>query len=133
MIRFIIKPSLMDIEDEVVRYGMRIRVLERYFYYLAATMILIVSASLAMSVGLGFEYANPTLFALIHVKEALWVFITFNFIFMYAKLMNSKKLYKKREFFEVHENLKLIVNFLMTLNILLTLIAAYIGVIIRGF
>lgn len=132
-IRFIIKQSLTDIHDDVVRYGVRIRILEKYFRYLAATMILIVSVSLAMSVGLGFEYANPTLFSLIHVKEALWVFISFNFIFMYIKLMNSRRLFRKREFFEVHENLKLIVNYLMTLNIVLTFIAAYIGVIIRGF
>ncbi len=133
MIRFIIKPVLMDIDDEAIRYGRCLRVLERYFKYLVAIMILIISASLTMSVGLGFEYANPTLFSLIHVKEALWVFISFNFLYMYIKLYNSKILYKKREFFEVNENLKLIVDYLMTLNIVLTLIASYIGVIIRGF
>lgn len=133
MIRFIIKPTLMDIDDESVRYSRSIRVLEKYFHYLIVVMILIISASLTMSVGLGFEYANPTLFSLIHVKEALWVFISFNFLFMYIKLLNSKRLYRKREFFELHENLKLIINYLMTLNIVLTLIASYIGVIIRGF
>ncbi len=133
MIRFIIKPALMDIDDEAMRYSRCLRVLQRYFIYLAVIMILIISASLTMSVGLGFEYANPTLFSLIHVKEALWVFISFNFLYMYIKLYNSKILYKKREFFEVHENLKLIVDYLMTLNIVLTLIASYIGVIIRGF
>jgi len=133
MIRFIIKPALMDIDDEAVRYSRCLRVLERYFNYLAAAMILIISVSITMSVGLGFEYANPTTFSLIHVKEALWVFIAFNFLYMYIKFHNSKILYKKREFFEVHENLKLIVNYLMTLNIILTLIAFYIGVIIRRF
>jgi len=133
MIRFIIKPTLMDIDDESVRYSRSIRVLEKYFHYLIVVMILIISASLTMSVGLGFEYANPTLFSLIHVKEALWVFISFNFLFMYIKLLNSKRLYRKREFFELHENLKLIINYLMTLNIVLTLIASYIGVMIRGF
>ena len=53
---------------------------------------------------------DPTLYSLIHVKEALWLFIAFNFIYMYTKLMNAKKLFKKREFFEVHENLGLIVD-----------------------
>ena len=133
MIIFIIKPVLVDIDDEAVRYSRCIRILEKYFYYLFATMMLIVSASLTMSVGLGFEYASPTLYSLIHVKEALWVFIAFNFIYMYIKLMNARRLFKTREFFEVHENLGLIVSFLMPLNLILTLIAAYIGVIIRGF
>ena len=133
MIIFIIKPVLVDIDDEAVRYSRCIRILEKYFYYLFVTMMLIVSASLTMSVGLGFEYASPTLYSLIHVKEALWVFIAFNFIYMYIKLMNTRRLFKTREFFEVHENLGLIVTYLMPLNLILTLIAAYIGVIIRGF
>lgn len=133
MIRFIIKPTLMAIDDEAVRYSRCIRILERYFYYLFGIMILIISASLTMSIGLGFEYASPTLYSLIHVKEALWVFIAFNFIYMYIKLMNARRLFKNREFFEVHENLGLIVDSLIPLNFILTLIAAYIGVIIRGF
>lgn len=133
MIRFIIKPTLEVIDDESIRYSRCIRILDRYFYYLFGTMFLIISASLTMSVGLGFKYANPTLYSLIHVKEALWLFIAFNFIYMYTKLMNAKKLFKKREFFEVHENLGLIVDSLIPLNLILTLIAAYIGVIIRGF
>jgi len=133
MIRFIIKPTLMAIDDEAVRYSRCIRILERYFYYLFGIMILIISASLTMSIGLGFEYASPTLYLLIHVKEALWVFIAFNFVYMYTKLMNARRLFKTREFFEVHENLGLIVDSLIPLNFILTLIAAYIGVIIRGF
>jgi len=133
MVRFIIKPTLMAIDDEAVRYSRCIRILERYFYFLLGIMILIISASLTMSVGLGFEYASPTLYSLIHVKEALWLFIAFNFVYMYTKLMNARRLFKTREFFEVHENLGLIVNCLIPLNLILTLIAAYIGVIIRGF
>ena len=133
MIRFIVKPILVVIDDEFVRYNRCIRILDRYFYYIFAMMILIISASFTMSVGLGFEYANPTLYSLIHVKEALWLFIAFNFIYMYSKLMNAKRLFKTREFFEVHENLGLIVDSLIPLNLILTLIAAYIGVIIRGF
>lgn len=133
MIRFIIRPALMAIDDEAVRYSRCIRILDRYFYYVFASMIILISASLTMSVGLGFEYANPTMFSMIHVKEALWLFIAFNFVYMYIKLVNAKKLYQKRDFFEVHENLGLIVNFLIPLNLLLALISAYLGVIIRGF
>jgi len=133
MIKFIIKPALMMIDDESVRYSRCIKILDRYFVYLLAVMILVISASLTMSAGLGFEFASPTLYSLIHAKEALWLFVAFNFIYMYAKLINTKKFYKRREFFEVHENLSLIVNSLIPLNFILTLIAAYIGVIIREF
>jgi len=133
MIRFIIKPILMAIDDEAMRYDRCIQILNKYTYYIFAAMLIIISASLTMSVGLGFEYANPTMFSMIHVKEAMWVFIAFNFVYMYSKLVNARRLYKKRNFFEVHENLGLIVNFLIPLNIILTLISVYMGVIIRGF
>jgi len=132
-IRFIIKPVLISIDDESIRYGKCISVLEKYAYYIFSMMFILISASLTMSVGLGFEYASPTMYSMIHVKEALWLFIAFNFIYMYIKLINAKRLYKKRNFFEVHENIGLIVNFLIPLNIILSLIAAYLGVIIRGF
>jgi uncharacterized membrane protein len=133
MIRFIVKPALMDIDDEAVRYSRCIRILDRYFYYVLMAMILLISASFTMSIGLGFEYANPTMFSMIHVKESLWIFIAFNLAYMYFRLMNAKRLYKKRNFFEVHENLGLVVNFLMPLNILLALMASYLGIVIRGF
>lgn len=133
MIRFIVKPALMAIDDEAVRYSRCIRILDRYFYYIFVIMVILISASLTMSVGLGFQYASPTMFSIVHVKEALWLFMAFNFLYMYIRFLNAKRLYKKRNFFEVHENLGLIVNFVMPLNILLALMASYLGIVIRGF
>jgi len=133
MIRFIIRPTLMAIDDEALRYNRCIKILDYYAYYVIATMVLIISASFTMVIGMGFEYDSPTLYSLIHVKEAIWVFIAFNFIYMYIKLINAKELYKKREFFEVNENLSLITKYLIPMNIILTLIAIYMGIILRGF
>ncbi len=132
MIVFIIKPALMDIDDLAVRYSRCIKILGRYFYYLLGVMALIISASFAMRVGLGFEFASPVLLSLVHVKEAIWLLVACNFIYMYIRLRNAKKLLSTREFFEVHENLGLIVNWLMPLNIILSMIAIYIGIAIRG-
>lgn len=133
MIRFIIKPIIMEINEEKERYTKCINILEKYLYFIFVIMMIIVSASFMMRVGLGFEYASPTTYSLVHVKEALWLFIAFNFGFMYWKFIKAKKLYQRREFFEVHENLNLIVKYLLPLNFILSLIAVYIGVIIRGF
>ena len=133
MIRFIVQQALMKIDDEAVRYGRYIDILDRYFYYIFVIMIVLISASLTMSIGLGFQYANPTMFSLVHVKEALWLFIAFNFLYMYSRFFNAKRLYKKRNFFEVGENLGLIVNFVMPLNIMLAFMASYLGTVIRGF
>ena len=132
-LRFIIKPAMMGIDDEAVKYSRCISILNKYSYYVFIIMILLISASLTITVGLGFEYANPTMYSMIHVKEALWLFIAFNFVYMYTKLLNARSLYKNRNFFEVHENIGLIVDFLIPLNIILSLIAVYLGVIIRGY
>ena len=133
MARFVMKPVLDSIDDEAVRYSRYINILNRYFFYVLIMMLFIITASLTMIVGLGFEQADPTIYSLIHVKEALWVFIAFNFIYMYIKLIQAKKFLKTREFFEVDENIKLITAYLIPLNLILALIAAYIGVIVRGF
>ena len=133
MIKFIVKPVLMDIDEEKVRYKKCLRILERYIYFLVIVMLVIVSASFMISVGLGFEYASPTLYSMVHVKEAMWLFMAFNFIYMYIKFLHAKRLFARREFFEVHEDLSLIVNYLLPLNLILAFIAMYIGIIIRGF
>lgn len=133
MIRFLVKPVLLSIQDEKMRYHQCLNMTGKYVYFTIINMLIIISASAMMRIGLGFEYASPMLYSLIHVKEALWVFMAFNFIYMYVKFSNAKKMFKTREFFEVHENLNLIVNYLIPLNFILALIAVYIGVIIRGF
>lgn len=129
---FVIKPALMKIDDEQVRYNRCLKVFEHYSYIVLPVMLLLISASLMMSVGLGFEYASPTLYSLIHVKEALWIFMMFNFVFMYYKFISAKRCYLKRDFIEVHENITLVINYLIPLNLILTFIAVFIGVIIRG-
>lgn len=132
-IRFIVKPVIMNIDEEIVRYKKCIRILDRYSYFVLVIMLILISASFMMNIGLGFEYTSPSHFATMHVKEALWVFIAFNFVYMYIKFVQAKKFYGMREFFDVHENLSLVVNYLMPLNIILSLIASYLGVILRGF
>lgn len=133
VLRFIIKPVLMTIEDEEVKFQRCIELLDRYAKIILPVMLFLVSASLLMTVGLGFEYASPITFTMIHIKEAIWLFLAFNFGVMYWKFLSAKKAYKKRDFFEVGENIILIVNCLIPLNLILSLMALYIGIVIRGF
>lgn len=132
-IRYIVHPILIGIDDEHTRFKKCIKILNRYVYFVVILMLIIASASLFMIIGFGFEYADPIVNSLIRVKEALWVFLAFNFVYAYIRLYQAKKLFGMREFFEVKENLSLILNYLIPLNIILAMIAVYIGVIIRGF
>lgn len=133
ILRFVIKPILMTMEDEEDKFKRCLNILDRYSKILLPVMLILISASLVMTIGLGFEYASPITYTLIHVKEALWLFIAFNFGFMYWKFLEAKKAYKKCDYFEVKENIILIVNCLVPLNLILALIAAFVGVTIRGF
>jgi uncharacterized membrane protein len=132
-LRFIIKPVLTLIDDEEIRFKRCLDLMDRFAKLMLPIMLLLISASLLMTVGLGFEYASPITSTMIHIKEAIWLFIAFNFGFMYWKFLNARQSYKKRDFFEVEEHIILIVNFLIPLNLLLSLAALYIGIVIRGF
>ena len=132
-LRFVTKPLLADIEDEEFRYKRTFQALDKYFIFVLPLMIVLISASLMMNIGLGFEYASPIIYTMIHIKEAIWLFLAFNFGFMYWKFLGAKSAFKIGDYFEVGEHITLIINCLITLNLILTLIAVYIGVVIRGF
>lgn len=133
MMRVIVKPVLDGIESQEERYAKGLELMRRYGYFLLPVMLILISASVFMNVGLGFKYGNPTTYIMIHTKEALWTFIAFNFAYMWFKYRNAVKAYKEQEYIEVHENLILMINYLIPLNFVLGLIAAYFGIILRGF
>lgn len=133
ILRFVIKPILMTMKDEEDKFERCLSILDRYSKFLLLVMLVLISASLMMTVGFGFQYASPITYTLIHIKEAIWLFMAFNFAFMYWKLLSAKKAYKKCDYFEVKENIILIIHCLVPLNLLLALAAVFIGVTIRGF
>ena len=133
MMRVIVKPVIDSIASQEERYAKGLELIRRYGYFLILVMLVLISASIFMNVGLGFKYGNPTTYIMIHTKEALWTFMAFNFVYMYFKYRNAVKAYKEQEYIEVHENLILIVNYLIPLNFVLGMIAVYFGIILRGF
>ncbi len=133
VLRFIIKPVFMTIEDDEIKFRRCLELLDKYAKLMLPVMLILISASFLMNIGLGFEYASPITYTMIHIKEAIWIFIAFNFGFMYWKFLNAKASYKKRDYFEVSENIILIVNCLIPLNLILSLVALYVGIVIRGF
>jgi len=96
-------------------------------------MLILLSASMFMNVGMGFAYGDPTAFIMIHIKESLWIFIAFNFLYIYKKYLNAKKALEVENYLEVQENIILIMRYLMPLNLVCSLIAVYFGIIIKGY
>ena len=133
MLRFMINPIISSMQSTEEGYEKLLKLLDSFGKMITLVMIILVSASIFINVGLGFKYGNPTTYIMIHTKEALWTFIAFNFVYMYIKYRAAKKAFKEQEHIEVHENIILIVNYLVPLNFILGLIATYFGVILRGF
>jgi len=131
MIIFIIRPIAKNIEDIEVKCSNCLKLLRRFNIFLAPTMLIIFSASFFMNVGMGFEYGDPTTFIMIHIKEAIWLFLIFNFLYMYKKYLIAKKACKEKDFLVTQENIILITKYLLPLNLIVSLIAVYFGIAIK--
>lgn len=132
MIIFIIRPITKKIKDVEAKCANCLKLLKRFNIFLVPTMLIIFSASFFMNVGMGFEYGDPTTFIMIHIKEAIWLFLVFNFLYMYKKYLNAKKAYKEKDFLVTQENIILITKYLLPLNLIVALMAVYFGVVIKG-
>ena len=133
VMRVVVAPVLEKISKEEERLGKGLELMRRFGYVVIPVMLILILASVFMNVGLGFKYGNPTMYVLVHTKEAIWTFVAFNFIYMYIKYRSARKAYELKEWVEVQENLILMIHYLIPLNFVLGLIAAYFGIILRGY
>jgi uncharacterized membrane protein len=133
VIIFIIRPIGVREKNVGIKCGKCLMVLKRFNIFLAPAMLILVSASVFMNVGMGFEYGDPTAFIMIHIKESIWLFIAFNFMYIYKKYLNAKKAYKDKDYLVVQENIILITKYLVPLNLVCSLIAVYFGILIKGY
>jgi uncharacterized membrane protein len=129
---FIIRPIGLQEKNVEIKCGHCLKVLKRFIIFLVPAMLILVSASVFMNIGMGFKYGDPTTFMMIHIKESVWIFIAFNFIYIYKKYLNAKKAFAKKDYLVVQENIILIMKYLIPLNLFCSLIAVYFGILIKG-
>ena len=133
VMRFIIQPVEVDVPDIKIKFTSCMKMLKRYMIVTAPLMGIVIVTSLFMHLGLVFKSGNPTTYVMVHTKEALWTFITFNFIYMYLKYVKAKKGFDEENYIEVEENVILMVRYLIPLNLVLAIISVYFGVVLRGY
>jgi uncharacterized membrane protein len=133
VLRVVAAPVLKRIKDDKDRVEKSLFLMKRFGIFVLPVMLVLILASVFMNVGLGFKYGNPTMYILVHTKEAIWTFIAFNFIYMIFKYKNAKKAYSEGEWVEAEENIVLMINYLIPLNFVLGFIATYLGIILRGY
>ena len=133
IMRFVVQPVEVDVPDIKIKFNTCMKIIRKYMFFTLFLMLIVIVTSLFMHWGLSFKTGNPTTYVFIHIKEALWTFMTFNFIYMFFKYTKAKKGLESENYIEVEENVILIVRYFIPLNLVLSIVCVYFGVVLRGF
>ena len=131
-VKIIVAPAMENIQDKKLRLSRSLEIMQRSFNFSMIFMILIIITGTFMSPGMGFKYSLPSLYMLIHVKEAIWTLMALNFIYIYIKRNNAQKQFISGKDENANESIFIINNYLLPLNIFLGFVAIYFGVVLRG-
>ncbi len=144
-IRLAVHPNLQLIEDNRLKLGKTLDIMGKFFNIVIPFIITIIVTATIMAVGLGFranalgEKSNLIsesamhLYNIVHIKEAIWLVMTINFIYIYIKRLKAKKLFDLGELKRAKESVALIPNILLPINIFLGMVALWLGITLRGF
>jgi uncharacterized membrane protein len=132
VVKFVVAPSMAKITDVKIRLSRILEVMQRLLNFAMIFMILLAITGTFMSLGLDFKHSSPSLYILIHIKEAVWTLMTLNFIYIYRKRNSAQRQFLKGDLESCSESIFTISNYLLPLNIFLGFVAIYFGVILRG-
>ncbi len=132
VVKFIVAPVMASIQDVKVRLSRILEIMQRLLNFSFIFMILIVITGTLMSLGLDFKHSSPSLYMLVHIKEAIWTLMALNFFYIYKKRNSAAKQFLSGDNEGTAESIFTISNYLLPLNIFLGFVAVYFGVILRG-
>jgi len=144
-IRLAVHPNLQLIDDPKIRLGHTLAIMDKLFNIVIPFIILLILTAIIMAVGLGFRAsavdANGEvisevamhIYNLVHLKEALWLVMTMNFVWMYLKRREAQKFFDSGNLPKAKESLTLIPKLLLPINIFLGILALWLGITLRGF
>ncbi len=132
IVKFVVAPTMAHIQDPKLRLAKILEIMQRLLNFAMIFMILIAITGAFMSLGLDFRHSLPSLYILIHIKEAVWTLMALNFIYIYRKRNAAQRQFLKGDVESATESIFTIGNYLLPLNILLGFVAIYFGVILRG-
>ena len=144
-IRFAVHPSMQAIEDNKLRLGRTLAIMQKFFYIVIPFIVLLILTAVLMAVGLGFRIAAVDetgtiisqtaydIYQIVHVKEAIWMVMAANFTWMFLKVRKAQKLFDASDLLKAKETIALIPKYLLPLNIVLGIVALWLGITLRGF
>jgi len=132
-LRVVVHPSLAHIQEAKVRLARSLEIKKRFFNLVIPFILLLILTSLFMNIGMNFKGGDPRMYLFVHIKEAVWVFMTLVFTYVYIKRNTAERIYLSGDLISARENINLIDDYLIPLNIFLGIIALILGIVLRGF
>jgi len=128
MIRCVVYPSLNSLPNDEVKTAQKINVMKR-FIFIASPFILIL-----MGTGIYLMLSSFQGNINVHIKEAMWLIMLLNFVFMYLQVKKAEKTVKEnQDFAKAQKQLSMITNFLIPATILPGMGAIILGIMLKGF
>jgi len=128
MIRCVVYPSLNSLPNDEVKTAQKINVMKR-FIFIASPFILIL-----MGTGIYLMLSSFQGNLNVHIKEAMWLIMLLNFVFMYLQVKKAEKTVKEnQDFAKAQKQLSMITNFLIPATILPGMGAIILGIMLKGF
>ncbi len=142
--RFAAHQSIQMIDNTHIKIERTAQAFKRLFTIVAPFVVILIITAVLMAVGYGFRTAAVDVngnvvdayamhvYMTVHVKEAIWLIMTINFIAMVIRRNQAAKLIKNGDLIGAGAALKLIGKYMVPLNIILGLCAIYLGVTLRN-
>ncbi len=125
-------PAIKQIPNEKLMVRTSIRTLRRLFVLILILSVILVLTGVIIAVGASYADKDPLLATIINTKEALWIFMFFNTVFSFYKILEAKKRCMASDSAAAKDNVRLISNYLIVINIFLGIIAIYFGMMLRS-
>ncbi len=125
-------PAIKQIPNEKLMVRTSIRTLRRLFALILILSVILVLTGVIIAVGASYADKDPLLATIINTKEALWIFMFFNTVFSFYKILEAKNRCMASDSAAAKDNVRLISNYLIVINIFLGIIAIYFGMMLRS-
>ena len=132
VVKFVVAPSVAKIQDVKLRLSRTLEIMQRLLNFAMLFMMLLAITGTFMSLGVDFKHSSPSLYILVHIKEAVWTLMALNFIYIYRKRNSAERQFVSGDDGSAAESIFTISKYLLPLNIFLGFVAIYFGVILRG-
>jgi len=129
--RVAVHPSMQSIDDGKIKLGKTLMIIGRLFNLVMPFIAILLFTAIVMLVGIGFK--DTPLASTTYMKEAIWLIMTANYIYMYVLRVKAQKLFDMGNLVEAKAKVANIPNILLPINIFLGIVAIYLGVTLRGY